>query len=550
MTDSTPPRKRNLLVPILAATVLATGIWLGSRLQTPFTGERSFFTPNTGSFNKISDILGYIQQEYVDTVDREELVNLSIEKMLQSLDPHSAYIPAEDLKAANEPLEGNFEGIGIEFHIQSDTIMVVSAISGGPSENVGIRAGDRIVMVDDTVVAGVNITNADVMNKLRGQGGTRVNVKILRRGVPKLLDFTITRGKIPIYSLDVAYMANDSTGYIKISRFAATTYDEFMQAAVPMKQKGMKQLLLDLRGNPGGYLDAATKLADEFLGDKKTVVYTEGKSRPRTNYEATGVGEFEDIRVVILVDEGSASASEIVAGALQDWDRATIVGRRTFGKGLVQEQTILPDGSALRLTIARYYTPTGRSIQKPYNDGFDEYNNELAERFNHNELLSADSIQFPDSLRFVTPGGKVVFGGGGIMPDVFVPIDTTGRNNNFLVEVVNKGLISQFAYDYVDEHRRELTAYGSFSEFDKRFQVDNSVFSQFIQVATGAGVAKNLTEVNDAAPYLKNQLKAFISRQVFKNEGFYPILLQVDKTYLKALEIISQKPGADGGDKG
>ncbi|MDQ3050275.1 MAG: S41 family peptidase [Bacteroidota bacterium] len=534
-------KNKKYYLPLAFALILGVGLYLGTRLNVPFIQERSFFS-TSNQFNKFSDVLGYIQHEYVDTVNREDLVNLSIEKMLQSLDPHSSYIPAEDLQQANEPLEGNFEGIGIEFHIQADTIMVVSAISGGPSENVGIRAGDRIVKVEDTLVAGVNITNPEVMQKLRGPGGTKVKVAIARRGVPDLVEFTIKRGKIPIYSLEASFMIDDTTGYFKISRFAATTYDEFMQAAMNFKKQGMKQMIIDLRGNPGGYLDAATKLADEFLGDKKTVVYTEGKSRPRTNYEATSIGEFEDAKVVILVDEGSASASEILAGALQDWDRATIVGRRSFGKGLVQEQTILPDGSALRLTIARYYTPTGRSIQKPYNNGFDVYNNELMSRFDHNELLSADSIQFPDSLKFVTPGGKVVYGGGGIMPDVFVPIDTSGRNNNFLIDIINKGIISQFSYDYVDVHRGELKQFRTYKEFEAGFEVNSEIYDQLVNTAITKKLKRNEKEIAEAAPYLKNQLKAFISRQVFKSEGFYPVLLKVDKTFQRALEVIADKP--------
>lgn len=525
-------------MPLAFAVVLALGLFLGTRLNTPFTRERSIFSIGTTRFDKLTEVLNYIQQEYVDTVDREALVNTTIEKMLQSLDPHSAYIPVEDFQSANEPLEGNFDGIGIEFHIQSDTIMVVSPISGGPSESVGIRAGDRIVMVDDTLVAGVGITNNDVMQKLRGPGGTKVNVKIARRGVPKLLSFTITRGKIPIYSLDVAYPINDSTAYIRISRFAATTYEEFMQAALPLKKKGMKHLVLDLRGNPGGYLDAATKLADEFLAKKKIIVYTEGKSRPRSDYEATEAGEFENTHVIILIDEGSASASEIVAGALQDWDRATIVGRRSFGKGLVQEQSVLPDGSALRLTIARYYTPTGRSIQKPYENGFEEYNNELMERFDHDELFSADSIQFSDSLKYITPGGKVVYGGGGIMPDVFVSVDTSDRNNQFLLDVLNAGLIQQFAYDYVDENRASLKVYRNAVEYRDRFEITPAIYSRFLRKASTVNIEQTSSLVEGATPYIKNQLKAYIGRQLFRNEGFYPILLQEDKTFLKAMELL------------
>ena len=539
--EESPNKPKRHYLPVAFAIVLCAGLYLGTRISSPLSRERSIFSISAGEFNKLSDVLSYIQQEYVDTVDREMLVNSSIEKMLQALDPHSAYIPAEELRSANEPLEGNFEGIGVEFHLQSDTIMVVSALSGGPSEAVGIRAGDRIVMVEDTVVAGVGITNAEVMQKLRGPGGTKVRVKVVRRGVPKPIEFTITRGKIPIYSLDVAYMVNDSTGYIKISRFAATTYEEFMQAALPLKKKGMKHLVLDLRSNPGGYLDAATKLADEFLDKNKTIVYTEGKSRPRSNYESTSSGDFEDTKVMILIDEGSASASEIVAGALQDWDRATIVGRRSFGKGLVQEQTILPDGSALRLTIARYYTPTGRSIQKPYENGYEDYNNELLQRFDHNELITADSIRFSDSLKFTTPGGKIVYGGGGIMPDVFVPIDTSGRNNQFLIGVLNSGLTSQFSYDYVDDQRARLQSYQSAAEYINRFEVTEKVFNDFLKKSDEQKILRTPAEVKEAAPYLKNQIKAYIGRQLFKNEAFFPVLLNEDKTFGRAMELMNQK---------
>ena len=455
MTDSEKKSNRNHRWPLLLSVVLCFGIYVGTRLQGPSGAGSSFFTLSPTGFDKISDIITYIEQEYVDTVDKDKLMDLSIEKMLQSLDPHSSYITAADLNAANEPLEGNFEGIGVEFHIQDDTIMVVSAISGGPSEAVGLRSGDRIVEVNDTLVAGIGINNNDVMRKLRGQGGTKVKVKVFRRGTPKLISFTITRGKIPIYSLDAAFMANPKTGYIRISRFAATTYDEFMQAAEKLSQKGMSKMIIDLRGNPGGYLDAATKIADEFIADGKSIVYTEGKSRPRADYDATAGGKFEDFPVVVLIDEGSASASEILAGALQDWDRASIVGRRSFGKGLVQEQTVLPDGSAIRLTIARYYTPTGRSIQKPYKDGYEQYNNELSERFAHQELLNLDSIKFPDSLKYTTPKGKVVYGGGGIMPDVFVPLDTTDSSNPFLNIALAGGELTDFAYDYVDKNRSD-----------------------------------------------------------------------------------------------
>jgi len=348
---------RIILMPLFLGLTLGLGIYIGNTLNIFSAGNAD---------DKITTIIDYIQQEYVDTVNREELIDRSIEKILEQLDPHSGYIPASELQAANEPLEGNFEGIGIEFHIQDDSIMVVSPISGGPSERVGITAGDRIVKVNGKTVAGTGITNEQVQKLLKGKGGTEVKVGIYRRGQKGLLDFEIIRGKIPINSLDAAYMVNAQTGYIKISRFSATTHQEFTAALQDLLDRGMKSLVFDLRGNPGGYLEAAKLIADEFIGGKKLIVYTQGKSRPRTDYMTEKQGLFEEGRLIILIDEGSASAAEIVSGAVQDWDRGTIVGRRSFGKGLVQEQAELPDGSAIRLTIARYYTPTGRSIQKPY----------------------------------------------------------------------------------------------------------------------------------------------------------------------------------------
>lgn len=541
MADSENKSNRNYRWPLLLSVVLCFGIYIGTRLQTPSGAGSSFFTLSPTGFDKISDIITYIEQEYVDTVEKEKLMDLSIEKMLQTLDPHSSYITAADLNAANEPLEGNFEGIGVEFHIQDDTIMVVSAISGGPSEAVGIRSGDRIVEVNDTLVAGIGIGNNDVLRKLRGQGGTKVRVKIFRRGTPKLLSFTITRGKIPIYSLDAAFMADPKTGYIRISRFAATTYDEFVQASDKLDSQGMTRMIIDLRGNPGGYLDAATKIADEFISEGKSIVYTEGKSRPRADYDATSGGRFENLPVIVLIDEGSASASEILAGALQDWDRGTIIGRRSFGKGLVQEQTVLPDGSAIRLTIARYYTPTGRSIQKPYKDGYEEYNNELNKRFTHQELLNLDSIKFPDSLKYTTPKGKVVYGGGGIMPDVFVPIDTTDSSNPFFNLALAGGELTDFAYDYVDKNRTALTRFKDIKTFQTNFQVSDVTYNAFArEVTSNISNTPDPLEIAAASSYIKNLLKANIARQLFGSEGFYPIWLMSDPFYIKAMDVISK----------
>jgi carboxyl-terminal processing protease len=361
--------------------MLAAGIYIGMRMSEPYRSSRGFFTFRTGQFNKLNDVINYISNEYVDTVNSRALVESTIEDMLHQLDPHSSYIPGEDLQAMNEPLEGNFDGIGVEFHIQDDTIMVVSALAGGPSEQLGIQAGDRIIRVEGKNVGGIKITNTQVMQLLRGPSGTMVKVTILRRSTGQTIDFTIKRGKIPIYSVDVGYMLNRETGYIKIGHFADKTYDEYLKAFADLKEKGMQNLILDLRGNPGGYLKTAIQIADEYLPDGKMIVYTEGRNRPKETFRATSRGFFEEGALVILIDEGSASASEIVSGAVQDWDRATIVGRRSFGKGLVQEQSEFPDGSAVRLTVARYYTPTGRSIQKPYTAGYEQYETELLSRY-------------------------------------------------------------------------------------------------------------------------------------------------------------------------
>jgi len=528
MSEKSPMKR--IAFPIILGLVLAAGIYLGSKL-TPST--------KVSSDNKINNILNYIEQEYVDTVNRKTLIDESIVKILEHLDPHSAYIPSEDFRAANEPLEGNFEGIGIEFHIQDDTIMVVSALSGGPSISLGILPGDRIVKVDKKLVAGIGITNEIVMKTLKGKGGSLVTVSIYRRGQSKLIDFKIVRGKIPINSLEFAYMISAETGYINLSRFSANTYDEFITALQQLKKEGLKSLILDLRGNPGGFLDAATAISDEFLGGKKLIVYTQGKSRPKTNYYTSHEGLFEEGKLIILIDEGSASAAEIVSGAIQDWDRGTIVGRRSFGKGLVQEQSILPDGSAIRLTIARYYTPTGRSIQKPYNHGFGAYEEEVYERFKNGELLNKDSIHFSDSISYKTPAGRIVYGGGGIMPDVFIPIDTA-NNSEYLNKLFASGSVNQFSYDYVDGHREELKRYNSAKDFRERFKTDNNFINEFVVYAEKKGVTKNNAELQKSLPLLQTQLKAYIARLLWRNEGLYPIIHQNDATLQKALQLIHQ----------
>ena len=532
-------KKFKIWLPFLFGCVLAIGIFFGMRLNESFRNQNNIFSFKSNQFNKINDVVNYINQDYVDTVNQKKLVERTIEGMLHNLDPHSAYIPADELQAMNEPLEGNFEGIGVEFHVQNDTIMVVSAIAGGPSDQLGIRSGDRIVKVNGKNVASINISNTQVTQLLRGTSGSKVNVSVLRRGSPKLVEYTITRGKIPIFSVDVAYMLDKKTGYVKISHFADRTYEEYIDAFMKLKKEGMENLVLDLRGNPGGYLKSAIYIADEFLPEKKLIVYTQGRSRPKESYYATTRGYFEQGAMVVLVDEGSASASEIVAGALQDQDRATILGRRSFGKGLVQEQSEFPDGSAIRLTIARYYTPTGRCIQKPYVEGFEEYQNELLERMKKGELESNDSIHFSDSLKYTTPGGKTVYGGGGIMPDVFIPLDTTGLSQ-FYTDVNSKGLISQFAYDYLDDNRKTFEKFNSLNEYNSNFNVNDELYHEFAGYARKNGVPRSEKGEQVSSKLIRIQLKALIARQIWKNQGFYPVIHQLDPALKKAVEMIGR----------
>jgi carboxyl-terminal processing protease len=535
------PKKYSPFQPLFYAIVLILGLLLGFKINQ--SSSISFMAPgtqNAGS-GKVNQVLNYIEQEYVDTISKERLTDEAITSLLQNLDPHSAYIPASEVQAMNEPMQGNFEGIGIEFNILNDTIIVVSALTGGPSEALGIRAGDRIVKIEKTNVGGVKIKNADVLKRLRGSGGTKVSISIKRRGVSKLLDYTITRGKIPIYSIDASYMINATTGYIKISRFAATTYDEFLKASDELLNKNMKSMILDLRGNPGGYLNTAISICDEFLDQGKKIVYTQGKAHPRENYTATSTGNLEKIKLVVLIDEGSASASEIVSGAIQDNDRGIIIGRRSYGKGLVQQQSDFKDGSALRLTIARYYTPTGRCIQKPYVKGdMDEYYNEEYTRFKHGELVNADSIHFPDSLKFKTPKGKIVYGGGGIMPDVFIPLDTVSRSR-FYTELIVKGTLNQFAITYSDNERNTLKKYASAIDFKNHFEINETLFKQFLVYAQKDSI-KAATEKELAASQktLVQQLKALIARSIWRNEGFYSVMNEGDNSIEAAIRELGK----------
>ncbi len=523
-------------LPIIFSLILILGIFIGNTLNTSNRGGE-IDIDKKNKFSKIDEIIRYVNEEYVDTLNPDKLIDKTIVAMLENLDPHSAYITADELAATNEPLQGNFEGIGVEFNIVDDTIRVVDAIAGGPAERVGVQAGDKIVKVDGKSVAGIKITNKMVMEKLKGKGGTKVKVGVMRRGKSTPVDFTITRGTIPIYSIDVAYMLNSKTGYIKVSRFAATTYSEYIIAFEKLQQKGMTQLILDLRGNGGGFLNTAVSIADEFLSDNKEIVYTQGKARPRKDYKATTKGSFENGKLMVLIDDGSASASEILAGALQDNDRATIVGRRSFGKGLVQEQSEFTDGSAMRLTIARYYTPTGRCIQKSYADGVEAYYDEEYKRYTNGEMENADSMKVADSLKYKTPMGKIVYGGGGITPDVFVPLDTSGRSH-YLTEILYNGLVNDFAFDYADKERTKLKEYKTVENFKKSFDIRNSIMDEFSAYAEKNGVHKNEKQLKISEEIIKTQMKALIARNIWNNDGFYPIIQSQDNVLKKAIELM------------
>ncbi|MGL5957668.1 MAG: S41 family peptidase [Phocaeicola sp.] len=477
---------------------------------------------------------------YVDKVNEKELVENAIIGMLKELDPHSVYSNAEEVKRMNEPLQGNFEGIGVQFNMSEDTLLVIQPVSGGPSEKAGILAGDRIVMVDDTIIAGVKMGTEDIMGRLRGAKNTKVNLKILRRGVDELLTFTVKRDKIPVYSLDAHYMLNPHIGYIRINRFGATTYQEFMKAMASLLEQGMVDLVLDLQGNGGGYLNASIDLANEFLGKKELIVYTEGRKNPRSDFFAKGNGGFQKGKLIVLVDEYSASASEIVSGAIQDWDRGLVVGRRSFGKGLVQRPVDLPDGSMIRLTIARYYTPVGRCIQKPY-ESTEEYKRDLMERYNKGEMLSADSIHFPDSLRFQTRKlERTVYGGGGIMPDYFVPVDTT-YYSNYYGQLVNRGILLKVHQKEIEAHRKEWKErYKNFAAFQKDFEVSAEALKQMTNLATEMGVEYNEEEFQTSLPFLKIQLKGLVARDLWDMNEYYQVMNRMNPSVLKAEELLLQ----------
>jgi carboxyl-terminal processing protease len=491
---------------------------------------------------KFGRLLRLVEGYYVDSADVDKLTEKAIIHLLSELDPHSVYISKDEVDKMNEPLQGNFEGIGISFNIYKDTLLITSIIPGGPSEKVGIRAGDRIVSVDGKNIASTGIKNSDVFDMLRGEKGTTVELKVMRRTAEELLDFTIIRDKIPIYSLDASYMLDNETGFIKLNKFSATTTDEFTQAIEELKSQKMRNLILDLRGNGGGYLKTAIEISDHFLDGNKMIVYTDGMNDPRRDYKSTSKGIFKEGNLVILVDESSASASEIVSGAVQDWDRGLIIGRRSFGKGLVQKPYFLTDGSMVRLTTAHYYTPSGRGIQKPYNTGVENYRRDYMDRFSSGQLFSIDSIILPDSLRFKTlVNGRNVYGGGGIMPDIFVPMDTSSYNR-YYNRLRRNNIIYNFVLDYVDSNRSKLQKqYPDFNQFNKNFNVTSEMVEKIIAQGEKEGIERDESSLSFTLNTMSNEIKALIARDIFTRNEFYRIIFQDDDAIQKALEVIENK---------
>jgi len=488
---------------------------------------------------KLAQVMDKVSRFYVDSIDETEVVERTIVSMLHELDPHSSYLSKEELEQMSEQLEGEFEGIGVSFNVLEDTIYIVRAIAGGPSEKVGIMAGDRIVKVEGETVAGTGITSRDVQRLLKGPKGTRVDISVKRRSELDLLEFSITRDKIPVYSLDASYMVNDRIGYVKLARFSHTSIEEFEKALKGLKQEGMEDLILDLSGNGGGWLPVAVELADHFLSGNKEIVSTEGTKVPARKYTARRPGMFEEGNLVVMIDGGSASASEIVSGAIQDWDRGVIVGRRSFGKGLVQQPFQLSDGSLIRLTVARYFTPTGRLIQKPYENGYEEYAMDLINRYNTGELSSADSINFPDSQKFKTLSmNRTVYGGGGIMPDYFVPVDTSAFTDYF-GRLINRGIFNRFVLQYVDDNRKEmLSKYADFESFNKKYHPSREELDNLVAFATEEELEFSQEQWDISKSQISLLFKGYVARDLWGMDYFYEVFNPSDEVFNKAVEIL------------
>lgn len=527
--------RSSIRLPLLISIAIAGGILIGATVSNNSPKGVAIYN----NIQKFKEILTYVQRDYVDEVNTDELAEYAIREMLEKLDPHTVYIPAENVAAAKSELEGGFDGIGIEFGIFRDTLYVVAPINGGPSEQVGLKSGDQIIEVDGENIAGIGINNYDVYKKLRGHKGTKVSVKVKREREKEYLDFTITRDKIPQNTVDVSYMIDDEVGYIKLSRFGTNTYNEFKSALNKLKEEGMKKLVLDLKGNGGGIMQRAIEISDEFLGGNQLIVYTKGKdSRYDSEARARIKGIAENIPLIVLIDQGSASASEIVSGALQDNDRALIVGRRSFGKGLVQVPIDLSDGSELRLTISRYYTPSGRSIQKPYQAEGGNYDQEIYSRLENGEFFHADSVKFNDSLKYKTSKGRIVYGGGGIMPDYFVPIDTS-LNSAYLQTLYVKNLFREYTWNYTNENEKKLKGL-SLEGFKKDFEISEDMIREFLKLAELSGVEFDKKGYETSKAIIISNIKAQIGRRIWEEEGYYPIINQHDEILMQAIQFFDK----------
>ena len=536
--------KKNILIIITVVVAVLFGLFFGNLIA--LKANRGNKIKNlteyfSGSNSKVDEMLSLIDEQYVDTINIDSITDEVMGDLVSKLDPHSVYIPAKDLEAVNSELEGSFSGIGVQFNIQNDTVMIVSVISGGPSEKVGLMAGDRIVKVNDTIFAGKNVvSNEKVMKKLRGPKGTKVKLSVKRHGTKELLSYAITRGDIPVNSVAVAYIIEPGVGFIGLNNnFGKNTYDEFLHAIAELRAKGAKKYIIDLRENSGGLMDVAIRMINEFLPKGQMIVYSEGKAYPRYEAKADGSGSCISNELVVLIDEFSASASEIFAGAIQDNDRGLIIGRRSFGKGLVQQQIPFSDGSAVRLTVARYYTPSGRSIQKPYVKGDAKaYEEDIINRFNHGEFDSKDSVHVANTLKYKTLKGRTVYGGGGIMPDIFVARDTS-KYTPYLTKVINYGYIYQFAFQYTDRNRTKLNGFKTWQDMDRYLTAEN-LLNEFTTFAAAKGVAPNAREIGISKELISNQIKAYIIRNILGDNGFYPILFKNDEAVKKALEVFKK----------
>jgi carboxyl-terminal processing protease len=526
--------KLSIVLPIVISLSIVTGIIIAELLNKG-NSTKSILIPQ--SKDKLSMVVDYVANEYVDEVDRDYLAEIAIPKFLESLDPHTVYFTAEEANAVEEELQGEFDGIGVQFNIFKDSVLVVHVIEGGPSEKYGLQDGDRIVMVDDTLIAGVGINNDQVMLKLKGLGGSQVELKVYRRGEKELLTFNVLRGSIPLRSVDGYYLIDNSIGYIKISTFSRNTHNQFINAVFSMRKEGIESIIVDLRNNSGGYLNSATDVIDEFFESGNTIVYTEGHARPKNVVSSTKKrSACLDLNVVVLIDDFSASASEILAGAVQDNDRGFIIGRRSYGKGLVQESTSFDDGSEIRLTIARYYTPSGRCIQKSYEDGLDEYYSDIYNRYMHGEFLQEDSVKQIDSLIYYTAMGRPVYGGGGIMPDIFVPIDTAGYSNLY-AEIGRSNLEYYFAIEYVDKNRVELEKLETLQELREYFIKDNTI-SKFWQYVTLSGVRTSEKDVAISGKYIENSVLAYVARQMLGDNAFFEAANEYDVVMDSAISVL------------